>query len=350
MSRNYDTPHIMDDIEEKAGPFGWGNLTFSDLIDKFDISKFPDFQNSAEPYLCYIIMSRPDLNGSNENINVLKNHTMTSAFMNDMYGSKLFRSMSNLSTSNMFLPIITTRAMSYSTSDIQIKTVEKGNTYYGHMIKYGKHSEDHRIGGTMTIDFRNDRYLSIIKMMYLWASYIHIVSRTDAISPTMESQQSGELDYAASLYFIVTRRNAREIVYWEKLVGVFPVSIPFSMFSYSDDMIVQDRVSIEFNYSIKDYPCDPSILMDLNYLSGEDVTSFRKNSKFWNQAKTSGVDAYKRDPFYQKYRDKIVYPNGKNSPFGLGNVFATFPYVHVVRDGSSTTNSTLKYYLDWIQK
>ena len=132
---------------------------------------------------------------SNRNIDILRNHQMTAAFVNDKYGYKLFESLCatnalGQANKNMYLPIITTRAMSYNTNDVQIKTIDKGNTYFGHMIKYGKHSEEHKVSGTISLDFRNDRFLSIMKMIYIWMCYIYIVSKTGAIEPLLKYQEN----------------------------------------------------------------------------------------------------------------------------------------------------------------
>lgn len=351
-------PNDMDIIQQNGNRFGYTSLSFSDLISSFDVSKFPDYENGAEPYLAYIIMSRPDLNNSSHNRNVLSNHTMTSAFYNDQYGRRLFEMMSDVpitadgysstavSNSQMFMPIITTRAMSYQTVDMGLKTVEKGNTFYGHVIKYGKHSEEHKVGGTFSIDFRNDRYLSIMKMMYLWMSYIWLVSKTGEIEPRMDYQQNGVLDYAASVYYFVTKRNARELVFWEKLTGVFPKTLPFSIFSYNDEFILQDRFSVEFDYGIRSDPCDPEILLDLNTLSGISYTKMSGMTLTDISARSVTNRGFTRENFVQEVGlNNIAFVNSLESPFALGNSLAECPYVHTVK----ADDGTIHYYLDWIK-
>lgn len=347
---DYD-PNDMDVIERGGNRFGWGNITFDDLVSHFDVSKFPDWTNGAEPYLAYIIMSRPDLNLSSQNIQVLANHTMTSGFFNDSYGQQLMYSMSNSSrngnsNSYFWLPIITTRAMSYQTVDVNIKTVEKGQTFYGHVIKYGKHSEEHKVGGSFTIDFRNDRFLSIIKMMYLWMCYIWLVSKTGEIEPIEGYQQNGVLDYVGSVYYLVTKRNGRELVYWEKLTGVFPKTAPFSIFSYSDDFILNDRVSIEFDYGVRSDPNDPEVLIDINFLSGYGGSRVAGMSYYDLSNKKISAMGFENEKFVRSVGlDNIAFVNSLEQPFALGNSFAEAPFVHVVRQ----VDGTLRYYLDWIK-
>lgn len=345
-SFNQNVHDHMSDIESKGVRYGKSYTDFDKMLSYFNLSKLPDYDNATEPYIAYILMSRPSLYvGSpswrvspttiaESNYRAMKQNAMTAAFVNDAYGEAMLQQLSRYSK-NVWMPIITTKAMSYNVGDMDLKTVEKGNTFYGHVIKYGKHSEDHKVSGSISIDFRNDRYLSIMKMMYIWMCYIYNVSKSDLIAPSMDDQMNGILDYAGSIYYLVTRRDGRELVYWEKLVGVFPTHLPFSIFSYNDNMILNDTVSIEFSYGIKNDPCDPSILMDINFLSGDDYRTIeRKMSYGW---KHNGV---KNGPQVLT-NEKVL--NNYETPFVLGDVFARKPYISVQK----TETGNLKYYLLW---
>ena len=114
----------------------------------------------------------------------MKQHPKTSAFVNDKYGQALLNMLSDTAYSPKFMPVFTTRAVSYSVGDVALKTVEKGGTFYGHMIKYGHYSEEHKLGGSVSIEFRNDSYWSILKTIYIWMMYIDIISRSDVIKPS----------------------------------------------------------------------------------------------------------------------------------------------------------------------
>lgn len=345
---NADVRDYMSDIENAGVRYGKSYTDFNKTLNYFNLSRLPDYDNAAEPYIAYILMSRPSLNigtpkwydgaymdtTAQKNLSAFQNNAMSAAFANDAYGMEMLRQLSRFAY-NAWMPIITTKAMSYSVGDMNLKTVEKGNTYYGHMIKYGKHSEDHKVSGSISIDFRNDRYLSIMKMIHLWMCYIYNISKNDLLVPYEADQINGILDYAGSIYYLVTRRDGRELVYWEKLVGVFPTSLPFSIFSYNDNMIIQDTVSIEFSYGIRCDPCDPSILMDINFLSGdsyETITSKTKNG-YRNSVLKNG----------SQYLSNERFLNNKETPMVLGDVYARNPYISVQKD----SNGNLKYYLLW---
>lgn len=320
------------DFKNKGIRYGWSYIDFDKMMSYFNLSKLPDYENAAEPYLSYILMSRPSLNLTSDNLSALKSNAMSAAFTNDQYGYKMLKALGSSATP--WLPVFTTKAMSYSVTDFELKTVEKGNTYFGHVIKYGKHSEEHKIANTISIDFRNDRYLSILKMVYLWMVYIYQVSKNGSIVPTEENQQNGILDYAGSIYYLVTRRDGAELVYWEKLVGVYPIRCPFSIFSSNDAMILEDKFTIDFQYSIKADPCDPSILLDINFLSGDSYSTIEsKMANGANSRKHGGTSVLNAERFI----------NNKEVPFVLGDVYAKNPYITVKKD----SKGRLKYYLQW---
>lgn len=342
------------EAEHRKEPLGISYSTADDLINYFDISKIPNPYNATEPYLATILMSRPSLhissptwktNGkvqgygadyeqSELNFQSLINNPQMAAWAHDEYGTKMLRSLSRYSV-DKWLPIVTTSAMTYNVSDIGIKQIEKGNTFYGHVVKYGKHSEEHKISNNISIDFRNDRYLLMLKMCYLWMMYIYNVSKNMTIVPSFEYQRNGILDYAGSIYYLVTRRDNRQLVYWEKLVGVFPINLPMSIFSYSNDMIIEPKVTIEFSYGIKNDPCDPSILMDINALSGDSLSEITKRvNNGWNDlAKPAGS---------RVLTNEVIATGMRSNPYAKSNAYATNPYVVAHADGDVIT-----YYLVW---
>lgn len=343
------------DAVKRREPLGISYSDANDLIDYFDISKIPNPNNAAEPYLATILMSRPSLHlgstkwvkyggavssagdiaeQSRANYDALIRNPQLAVWSHDPYGNRMLCNLSRYSTNN-WLPIVTTSAMTYNVSDIAIKQIEKGNTYFGHVIKYGKHSEDHKISNTISIDFRNDRYLLVLKMCYLWMMYIYNVSKNGTIVPAKDYQRNGILDYAGSIYYLVTRRDNRELVYWEKLVGVFPINLPMSMFSYSNDMIIEQKSTIEFSYGIKNDPCDPSILMDINSLSGDSLSVIEtKTTKGWNDLA--------KERSKRVLTNEVIATGMRSNPYAKSNVYATNPYVVMRNDGSS-----IRYYLVW---
>ncbi|MCM1532726.1 MAG: hypothetical protein NC114_10720 [Ruminococcus flavefaciens] len=347
--------------------YGRSYSEFSDLITRFNVAKLPDYDGAPAPFMGHIIISRPSLyvniNGygsaysagavdampnPGSNFTAMKQHPKTSAFVNDKYGQMLLNMLSEYSSSK-FMPVFTTRAVSYSVGDVALKTVEKGGTFYGHVIKYGHYSEEHKLGGSISIEFRNDVYWSILKTIYIWMMYIDIVSRSDVIRPSWISQMSGQLDYAGSIYYLVTDMGGSKLLYWEKLTGVFPKSAPFSLFSMSDGPGLEDKITIEFDYGMRSDPMDPNVLFDLNMLSGGSYYNAARYMQYGpGSPKAYGFPNY-ADPSQSSYWKNAVRPDGfarGGATFGLGDQFALKPIIQAVKGNNG---KTLNYYLHWLK-
>lgn len=331
------TQDIFTTGELKDQDLGWSKVTFNDKVNYFNISMLPDYENAAEPYFAFILMTRPSLRLNSANMQVLRDYPMTGAYVNDKYGYELLKSISG-EANNIWMPLITTQAKNYSVTDSEIDTIEKGATYYGHSLKYGKHSEKHKQSNTISIDFRNDRFLSILKLMQVWMGYIYLVSKTDWIQPLDVYQKTGVLDYAGSIYYLVTRRDMRELVYWEKLTGVFPLKAPYSIFNYNDTPILEDTVSIEFSYGMRSDPNDPNVLLDINALNGMALT----------QQRAQGYIQQDEDYTFsngKQIRNKVGYEHFLGDyPFTKGDNLVTHPYITVQKDNSGN----VKYFLHWV--
>lgn len=343
------------DLQSKNKRYGMPYATFDDLISYFDISRLPDYVGMPIPLVGHIIITRPSLfvsvpnygNGDSQavaNYNAFRANPLAATYVNDRYGKRLLHMLSE-SNSNPYMPIFTTRATSYSVQDISLKTVEKAQTYFGHVIKYGKHSEEHKIGGTITLDFRNDRYNSILKTVHLWSSYIWIVSKNDSIQPSDTSQKNGILDYCGSLYYFVTDLAMNRLYYWEKLTGLFPKTTPFSIFSYNDAPILEDKVSVEFDYGVKSDPCDPDVLFDINMLS---ASTYQQALQYFQYGITNqSIPKFNIEVASRASApwSNLARPDSYERPFGLGNSFALRPVIQMVKQ-----NGDISYHLQYTAK
>ena len=117
-------------------------------------------------------------------------------------------------------------------------------------------------------------------------------------------------------------------------MGVFPINLPLSIFSYSNDMIVEPKCTIEFSYGIKNDPCDPSILMDINALSGDDYAVL--SSKTMNGSNDLARGAH-------TLKNEVIATNKRSNPYAKSSVYATNPYISM----RNTTSRGLKYFLLW---
>lgn len=288
---------------------GLSTMSESDTYTLFNITNLAPYRQMPEAYLGHVFMCRPCLNLTDANIEKLKTLPNTGGLLTSSADLDMINMLSRFSKSR-WLPIVTNKAKSYSVNDFEIKTVEKAQTYYGHTIRYGKHNEEYKHGGTISLDFRNDSFRSILKTMWFWASYIYIITKEEYLDIDFWDIWNGTLDYPASLYYLVTKRDGRELVYWEELVGVFPRRIPLSDFSWSDNYISPDTVSIDFEYNIRRDPLDPGILADINCLS---INNPDANGYYATRIKSNGSmvlnDVFSKGPII-KCSNK---PNGQKT-------------------------------------
>lgn len=278
------------------------NTNLFTLQSNFNVTRLPDYLNAPDAYIGHIIMSRPSLNfvphsecgkiGSPDDSS--KENTVSMASIGEMSeyisDKELYKLVSGLSeyAKSKYLPIIYNRAKSYTTMEYELKINDSNATFFGHTMKYGQRSEEHKKGQSLSMDFRNDRFLSIYHLMNFWSLYIKYISNTSYLTPKDENRFTATIDYGASMYYLVTKRNNRDLVYWEKRLNLFPSRPgPGSMFNYADSLISpEDTLPIDFTYSIGTDPRDPSILADINELtfgtinfSDKKQIEFAKNSQ-----------------------------------------------------------------------
>lgn len=325
----------------------WSN--FDDLISYYDISRMPDIDGATMPLVGHLYFSRPSLNvcttgntlgriypeSAISNYNNLCRNSITAAWAQDYYGKRLLHMLSDFNTSK-FMPIFTTRAMSYAVSDMNIKTIEKGHTFFGHYVKYGSTTQEYRTAGSVTIEFRNDVYQSILKAIALWISYISIIAFSDNLKAWRPYSRNGILDYCGSIYYFVTKMDMSTLVYWEKLTGVFPRILPLSTFSYSDNIILEDKLNIEFEYAIRSDPCDPNVLFDINTLTGGSPDAATRLSQYGATGRENGVN-------FNTGRNKLVLPRDFEGPIGLGNAYASAPYIQCFINNDGTITYMLQH-------
>ena len=243
-----------------------------EILNLFNPNRLPEIYNVPEPYMHFIFMTRPDLNIFDGAGNPLPNWASLDSYAYHLlYGEN--RQITKALTSHsptIFVPFITSRVKGgYQIDNRSLKTIEKGNTYLGNNVQYGAHNNDHKKMRSISLEIANDRYLTAWKFHAAWRDYIDIVTFRSGFSPKAEYiYPQPVLDYAASIYYFVTKRDARTLVYWEKLYGVYPTSVPDDMFNSSGNGIIfEPTVNITYAVSIKSDPNSLGVLEDFNTLT-----------------------------------------------------------------------------------
>ena len=258
----------------------------------------------------HVFFTRPDLNiftpGSDENLK-LNSQTSIDPLFTYLYETdrNILASLTRrLSVNHDFNFLLSSKAGSFELNDEELTTVEHGETYTGHKMKYGKHTIASKTAGSFSINFSDDSDLRVYKMHKAWIEYISKVYR-GIFKPHPEYARERVLDYPVSAYYFLCGPDGETIIYWSKYTGVFPSSIPNATLSWTEGSILNmPKYSIQYQFSWKD---------DFNPLS---LAEFNLNSKNYNSYK------------YLKTYEPTLLSTGKT--------FTGAPFVETVigKDGS----------------
>ena len=150
-----------------------------------------------------------------------------------------------------WLSILTNQARGYSPIDREMDTVALAETFHGNKIIYAEPTYKYKIAGTVSIPFEERRDLSLYLTLRMWIEYIQMVS-IGQCSPRKCHRDRFELDYAASLYYIVTDETMENILYWEKLTGLIPLTVPDQFFEWSEGTGARNmKYNVNFAYSFR---------------------------------------------------------------------------------------------------
>ena len=223
-----------------------------------------------------------------------------------------------------WLSIITNQAQGYTPIDRELGYTEVGETFHGHRVLYGKHDFKHNIAGTVSIPFMERRDLSLYYTLKFWTEYIHCIN-LGFVSPNEIHIQNAELDYAVSLFYIQTDETMENILYWEKLTGVFPLKCPDSFFEWTKGSPGKSmEYTIDFAYSMRSV-LRSTDLFEINrlYMKGADI----KEETVYPQFKD-----FINDDIDNRYIAKMVayFGNEKTDTIDIyddkGNVIKTKEY------------------------
>lgn len=240
----------------------------------------------------YIFFTKPDLNLINFNnptskdssgpteISHLKYDTFLYAFAMTELGQKIMSSLtlSNItyrSSNNNFINILTNLAENFDTKDVQMRTTEIGENFYGYKMSVPSTFIDSVTPDSFSINYTETSDLRITYLHKVWMDYMQAV-KLGTISPKEIYRKNKIIDYMSSVYFFLCGEDGQSIKYFSKLTGVYPTNVPYSGLSWQLGQGGLKRMSVIYQYSFKE-DLDPQILMDFNMLTSSSATT-NKNS------------------------------------------------------------------------
>jgi hypothetical protein len=174
---------------------------------------------------------------------------------------------------DQFIPILTNRARSYTSSDEVLNTMDYAETWNRYKIILGTSAKDSRISGVLTINYQEDQFLTIMKMHKLWFTYIEkaflgeCISGGVLLSDDMMDNMQRTIDYMSSVYMFSTLPDGETLTHWSKYTGILPVKGPWSEFTSEDGgkQELKDSIPIDYQFTFKE-SMTLDVLRDFNLL------------------------------------------------------------------------------------
>lgn len=253
----------------------------------------------------YIFFTKPDLDLLDRGTGKLQSkfdgidHTFTYLYNNN---PEIFKSLHTaFGGDHSFNNYLSNMARSFEPSDEVIRTVETGETYTGWKTVYGRNTNESNSAGQFNIQYRDSRNLDITKMHKVWIDYMNAVYR-GAIEVERNLIHKKILNYACSVYYIVTAEDGETIIYWAKYYGVFPINVPTSVLGWSAGSPLKlPEFSISYMYALRDQ-YDPLTLAEFNTLSSGPY----EYKKAYNEANAMSSASWSGAP----YVDIVKKPDG----------------------------------------
>lgn len=179
---------------------------------------------------------------------------------------ELFRSLQeDQGNPSPFINQLCNKAYSFELQDTIIKTRDSAETANDWKVVYGHRANDSRAANTINIDFVDDRNMSVFHTIEIWVNYIDLITK-GLIKPHPYNRLNKILDYAASAYYFLTAEDGKTILYYCKLIGLFPTNIPESVLGASSGLSTNKlEYSIQFQYSMKN--TSPLVLEDFRRIT-----------------------------------------------------------------------------------
>ena len=303
----------MDDLYRDLNILVRGiNATYKKNIQKYNRFKLAMPDDILTKGFAHVFFTRPDCNILT-NKNKLVTRVSKDANFSYAYNHRdglLHNLCQGIGEEDHFNLFLSNKAQSFSLSDESITTDTYGTTFKRNGITFGRHSIASRANGSFDISYTDNRDLDVFHFHKLWADYISNVYN-GKWNPKMKYIYGRILDYACSVYYILTAEDGETIIFWSKYYGVFPENMPSSAYSWSKgNIITAPELNIRYQYSWKE---------DFNPLS---LIEFNINSLKGNLIS-----------------DNLTYVTTFNEKTGrIGNTWVGSPFIETIMGGKDSMN------------
>lgn len=155
------------------------------------------------------------------------------------------------------------RIVGISFQDASLDVSNSPANRYGSAQEYGISYGSSMINIPINLTFAMDRQAEAFKLIYAWVTYIDRV-KDGLIIQHPDDTVNNRMSYSCPIFIFCTEEDDLSITYWAKLVGNFPKTIPFSVFS-NQGMINREirEITVSFASSVFK-PFDINALYEFN--------------------------------------------------------------------------------------
>jgi len=228
-----------------------------------------------------------------------------------------------------FIPLLSNTLVStIPLPDRNAEYVETNGNVYGTKMRYRDRSTGNK-NFTFSLEFQDTRFYDVYMFFRIYDEYITL-KNLGIVSPKNRQIWRKILHDQFSIYKITVDEDGTTITHFAKYTGVFPTSVPSSMFSDMNSVEPKGRLSVEFNcFEVEDM--NPYILREFNSVSSSPL---------------NGINNLMALPECELYDTNHDHSNGD---------WPKYPYIYWDRldtsEGSKTINTSnsgpRKYFLRW---
>lgn len=252
-----------------------------DRFTKFSRFGFIDPYNTNTVTKEYIFFTKMDLhlfepNTNNLNPEIQNNQFFVECFNNykeTMY--QLQESVSQYTANSPFCNLLSnTVASSLELPDISMQTLETAANIAGTKMEYPLAVTDSSNMQDFSLDFEDTKHLDVYMFFRIWYEY-ELLKKDGLVTPPKKEYIINKILHdQMSCYKIIVGEDGETIIHWSKYWGVYPSSIPRSIFGDLQDGPIKISVSFKSQW-VEDM--DPLILQDFNAIVQPKLSRYNKD-------------------------------------------------------------------------
>ena len=162
-----------------------------------------------------------------------------------------------------FMTALQNRVVGISFQDATLSKSESAANIYGIRQEYPISYSESLVNVPISLTFAMDRNAEAFKLINVWVTYMENI-KGGTLAQEYEDTMFNRMSYTCPIWVFVTEENNHDIVFWAKLVGNYPTSIPFSIFS-NQGIVNREVREITVSFSSAMFkPFDAYALMEFN--------------------------------------------------------------------------------------